>query len=211
MLTARQTFEGETVTDMIAKIVTADPDLNLLPAGTPSSIRLLLESTLNKNAQQRLQHIGDMRLFLDQKFFPATATAATASAGLEPKASRGKLWIVALAALLIAALIPTALYFRSSPPPNAPEMHFELAPQGIAGLVQVSPDGQRLAYLRNFAFSSKTDDILESRDLSGGQATIIVSAPWIAGFLWLADGRIIYTLPEPLATAELPIKDCNFW
>jgi serine/threonine protein kinase len=73
MLTAQQAFGGETTTDMIAKIVTAPPDLSLLPPEIPSSVRLLLESTLNKNPQQRLQHIGDMRLFLDQKLFPSAA------------------------------------------------------------------------------------------------------------------------------------------
>src|SRR5499427_7300609 len=74
MLTARLAFEAETATDMIAKIVTADPDLNLLPPSTPPSIRLLLSATLNKNVHQRLQHIGDMRLFLDQKFFGGGVT-----------------------------------------------------------------------------------------------------------------------------------------
>src|SRR5262249_32500155 len=56
MLVGRQIFEGQTTTDMIAKIVTAPPDLSLLPAATPPSVRLLLEATLNKNPQQRLQH-----------------------------------------------------------------------------------------------------------------------------------------------------------
>ena len=65
MLTARQAFEGETVTDVMANIVTRQPDLNLLPKDTPSSIRLLLSSALNKNASHRLQHIGDARLFFD--------------------------------------------------------------------------------------------------------------------------------------------------
>ena len=49
MLTARQAFEGETVTDVMANIVTRQPDLNLLPKDTPASIRLLLTSALNKN------------------------------------------------------------------------------------------------------------------------------------------------------------------
>src|SRR5436309_7370699 len=86
MLTARHVFEGETATDMIAKIVTSEPDLDLLPRETPPSIRLLLAATLNKNVQQRLQHIGDMRLFLDQKFFPAAA--ATGPVVVERKGSR---------------------------------------------------------------------------------------------------------------------------
>src|SRR5262249_16519628 len=75
MLTARLAFEGETATDMIAKIVTAEPNLDLLPSNTPSSIRLLLSATLNKNVHQRLQHIGDVRLFLDQKFFAGAGAA----------------------------------------------------------------------------------------------------------------------------------------
>ena len=39
MLTARQAFEGETITDIMANIVTRQPDLNLLPKNTPPSIR----------------------------------------------------------------------------------------------------------------------------------------------------------------------------
>jgi eukaryotic-like serine/threonine-protein kinase len=70
MLTARQAFDGETITDMLAKIVTGQPDFNLLPTNLPSSIRPLLETTLSKNISQRLQHIGDVRLFLDPKIFP---------------------------------------------------------------------------------------------------------------------------------------------
>ena len=35
MLTAQQAFSGETVTDVMAKIVTSAPDLNLLPKDTP--------------------------------------------------------------------------------------------------------------------------------------------------------------------------------
>ncbi|HZI51339.1 MAG TPA: serine/threonine-protein kinase, partial [Terriglobia bacterium] len=35
MLTGRQAFEGETVTDIVAKIVTAPPDLERLPPNTP--------------------------------------------------------------------------------------------------------------------------------------------------------------------------------
>src|SRR5499433_3308012 len=87
MLTARLAFEGETATDMIAKIVTAEPNLDLLPPNTPSSIRLLLAATLNKNVNQRLQHIGDMRLFLDQKFFAGAAAAGPVAADVKRKST----------------------------------------------------------------------------------------------------------------------------
>src|SRR5215831_11938899 len=72
MLTGRLAFEGETATDIMAKIITGEPDLKLLPPDVPAPMRLLLTATLNKNSQQRLQHIGDARLFLDQSLLPAS-------------------------------------------------------------------------------------------------------------------------------------------
>ena len=100
MLTARQAFEGETATDIMAKIVTSPPDLALLPPETPSSTRMLLATALNKNATQRLQHIGDSRLFLD-----GTLAAGPAQSDVrERRQSRGKLAIAALAFAL--ALLP---------------------------------------------------------------------------------------------------------
>src|SRR4029079_10625105 len=38
MLAGRQAFSGETVADIVAKIVTSTPDLNLLPNDTPRSM-----------------------------------------------------------------------------------------------------------------------------------------------------------------------------
>ncbi len=142
MLTAKQAFDGETVTDMLARIVTGQADFTLLPPGTPSSIRLLLETTLNKNAALRLQHIGDVRLFLDPNILAAAGTPAVAA-----KSKSSTVLIAVLTLLLLAALIPAALYFRSSPPLPAAEMHFELLPPGLLGGISVSNDGKQIAYV----------------------------------------------------------------
>ena len=112
MLTAKQAFSGETVTDIMAKIVTSPPDLEQLPKTTPPSVRLLLSSVLNKNATQRLQHIGDSRLFLEGTLIPAEATAGAP----QKQSKRGKLVVAALVAALVVVAIPAVLYFRSSPP-----------------------------------------------------------------------------------------------
>jgi serine/threonine protein kinase/Tol biopolymer transport system component len=145
MLTGKQAFEGETFTDIAARIVSGQPDMDLLPASVPRSVRLLLDSTLNKNQSQRLQHIADMRLFLDQKLFPPVGTGAVATH--ENTSDRGKFWIAAFAILLIAALVPTALYFRRPSQHEVP-MRFEIALPVIAGgQFSVSPNGARLAYV----------------------------------------------------------------
>jgi len=187
MFTARQAFDGETATDMIAKIVTGAPDLDQLPANVPSSIRLLLESTLNKNPQQRLQHIGDMRLFLDQKFFPSAAnTPATASVVVERKSSRG-LVIAAFVAGLILALIPAVLYFRTAPPADAPEMHFELSLPGIVGLPALSPDGRSIVYV------SQAEDgrFLWVRSLGGQTSQKLAGTENTQAAAWSPDSRYL--------------------
>src|SRR5262249_4415500 len=53
MLTARQVFEAETSTDIIAKIVAGQPIWDLLPQETPTSIRILLKTVLNKEPKDR--------------------------------------------------------------------------------------------------------------------------------------------------------------
>jgi hypothetical protein len=98
------------------------------------------------NQRPRLPHIADMRLFLDQRFFPPAGAAVTA--GLESTSGRQRLWTILLAVLLIAALVPAALYFRTPSQPVPPQMRFEIAlPAAQAANFVVSPDGQRLAYV----------------------------------------------------------------
>src|SRR5262249_50781034 len=133
MLVGRKPFEAETTTDMFAKIVTAQPDFRLLPVATPRSVRLFIEATLNKDPQERLQHVGDMRLFLNERFF----SQATDSAVIDPKqresVSRKKL-IASVALVVFVALIAATLYFRSLPETTPPQMLFDLVLPNIVGV-----------------------------------------------------------------------------
>jgi hypothetical protein len=54
MLTGQRAFDGETVSDTLAKILERDPDWTLLPTRTPIAVRKLLERCLKKNAKDRL-------------------------------------------------------------------------------------------------------------------------------------------------------------
>jgi len=142
MLTARQAFDGETVTDVMAKIVTTPPDLQLLPKATPASIRMLLSATLNKNAAQRLQHIGDIRLFLDGSLVDAATKEQTTP---PQKSFVGKLLIVALVLATAAAAILRTLYFRKAP--SSPDvMKFEMTFPNLTGQPLLSPDGKLTSY-----------------------------------------------------------------
>ena len=60
MLTGRQTFAGETTTDVLAKIVECDPDWTALPPATPPAVTTLLLRCLEKDPKRRLRDIGDV-------------------------------------------------------------------------------------------------------------------------------------------------------
>jgi serine/threonine-protein kinase len=64
MLTGRVLFAGETVTDVIAAVVTLEPDLGELPDQTPRAIRQMLSRCLRKDPRARLPDIGSARLEL---------------------------------------------------------------------------------------------------------------------------------------------------
>ena len=62
ILTGRRAFGGETVSDTLAAILRADPDLAALPEDTPRAVRRLLTRCLHKDPRLRLHHVGDARL-----------------------------------------------------------------------------------------------------------------------------------------------------
>jgi serine/threonine-protein kinase len=64
-LTGRQAFEGETVSDTIARILEREVDYSSLPAQTPPRGRALLQRCLQKDEKQRLRDIGEARLELE--------------------------------------------------------------------------------------------------------------------------------------------------
>ena len=73
MLTGRQAFEGETLSDTLASLLKTDPPWTLIPADVPSSIRWLLHRCLVKDPRQRIRDMGDVRLALDGGNDPAPA------------------------------------------------------------------------------------------------------------------------------------------
>src|SRR5262252_1398786 len=64
MLTGKQAFTGEAVTDTLAAVIKEEPDWSLLPAATPVRLRVLLLRCLQKDPRQRLRDIGDARISL---------------------------------------------------------------------------------------------------------------------------------------------------
>ncbi|MEP7028317.1 MAG: serine/threonine-protein kinase, partial [Candidatus Eisenbacteria bacterium] len=82
-LTGKQAFAGETVSDLIAHILTGEPDWAALPAATPPRLRELLRRCLEKDARRRLRDMGDARIELEEVLSPrGSASSAAVSASV---------------------------------------------------------------------------------------------------------------------------------
>jgi serine/threonine protein kinase len=66
MLTGRQMFGGETVSDTLAAVLKTDPDWARLPPEAPPAIRRLLRRALERDRKRRLPDIADARLEIDE-------------------------------------------------------------------------------------------------------------------------------------------------
>jgi serine/threonine-protein kinase len=84
MLAGRSAFPGETVTDIIAAVVTRDADWTALPAATPASIRRLLARCLEKDPKRRLRDIGDVRFEIDETIARGFSDARSAEVMSSP-------------------------------------------------------------------------------------------------------------------------------
>ena len=66
LLTGKQAFEGETISDTIAAILEKEPDWAKLSESTPIKIRDLLRRCFQKGTNQRLHDIADARIEIEE-------------------------------------------------------------------------------------------------------------------------------------------------
>ena len=84
MLSGRALFAGETTTDIIAAVVTREPDLGVLPAATPPRVRVLIARCLIKDPKQRLRDIGEARIAIDRAIANPESRASHDEPGIAP-------------------------------------------------------------------------------------------------------------------------------
>jgi len=150
VLTGKQAFKGETVTESLAAVIMKDPDWSQLPAATPIRVRVLLQRCLQKDPKQRLRDIGDARISLDEVLAGAPEPAASLVAVGRPVKKPWQMWIVSGVACLLA--LATAafafLYFHQRPPSvRAMRLEITLPERSNPFGVTVSPDGSKLAFI----------------------------------------------------------------
>src|SRR5438105_2634598 len=117
MLAGQRPFEGDEISDTLASILKSEPAWPRLPADTPPAIHRLLKRSLQKDRHQRLQHIGDARLEIEEALQPPAPPFIDHPASLSRRA-RLAVPVVLAAAIAVGA----GVGWKAAQPPRASEL-----------------------------------------------------------------------------------------
>ena len=169
-LTGRRAFRGETTTEVLAAVIERPPDLAALPGETPIQIVTLLERCLRKDHKNRLRHIGDAKIEIQD--------AAEQPLALKPGRPQHTTRRMVMGSLAGAALgAATMQAFRSKNKGASDERVTRFAMQLPEGIfppsfnvrMALSPDASSLVYSIGIARSERLllrrSDRLDSADL----------------------------------------------
>lgn len=139
MTTGRRLFEGETMSDTIAAVLTREPDLT----NVPSQLQRLVRRCLARDPRSRLRHIGDAMSLIDDS--PTTATR-------EQSSRWRSLAVITLLIVLAAMTLSLGWLLARRPDVAAPVTTFYVdAPPGAAFNYTYtgsapSPDGRHIVF-----------------------------------------------------------------
>ena len=173
MLTGRQTFPGDTVSDVLASILAREPDLRAVPRNLNPKIEELIRRCLVKNRKDRLHAIADVRVEIETiiadpyglKFHAARGT------GRRPLWKRALPFVISVVLVVITAAVVWNL--RPAPQPTAIARFSVALPEGQAwtnarsNLVAISSDGASIVYAANRQLYLRTLADMEARPIQG--------------------------------------------
>jgi serine/threonine protein kinase/Tol biopolymer transport system component len=152
MLTGRRPFEGDVISETIAKVLKGQPDWQALPKSTPPAVRRLLRRCLTPAPSHRLRSAGDAAIDLRD-------AAAELVSPIEQIGTRSAVRVsavfkgaFAVFTLLTAVLIGYILYLSASrDSADDFSMHnaeiVQLTTTGRAERPAISPDGKYVVYV----------------------------------------------------------------
>ena len=227
MLTRRRLFEGETVSDVVAAVLTRPIDLAALPPDTPARVRELVARCLERDPKRRLRDIGEARIALE---LPDTAPAGvgrpidssllsslSASSAYTPAAApvRRTLvpgWAAVIAGLIVAAgFVASGMLARPAATADAAATPFllEIGPppegdfvvEGNVGAIIIAPDGTSVA----FAVQTPGGNRLFVRNLATGETRQVPGTIGVQYPFWSPDSRKVgfFSAASKLMTVAL--------
>jgi len=179
MVTGKQLFEGETVSDSLAAVLTREPDWTHVPA----KVHRLLRACLEKDTKKRLRDIGDSGRLLDTE----VATAAPS----RPRFGKAG-WIAAVVLAAALAVVFWIAYRETPPVERVVRLSISLPENSNANFLSLSPDGRRLALV----VGRNGDYRLYVRALDSGELQPLSGTANAETPFWSPDSRFIAFFAE---------------
>ncbi len=192
MLTGRRAFPGDEIADVLAAVLTRDPEWTLLPAGLSPDVSTLLRLCLHKERAQRLRDIGDAWLALNGAFDRAGSRAAQTAAPHRPAWKRALPFVAtAIVAALLTGLVAWSLWPISE---ISATTRFEyvlpegqLLPATQRPAIAASADGRSFIYQTTAGVFQRALGQLEARLILGAEEfwyapVVSPDGRWVAFF-----------------------------
>ena len=225
LLTGKRAFEGETITETLAKILESEPEWKALPDNTPWRIRELLHRCLTKDPHDRLDGIANLRIEIKLALSEPTTVAPVGlvSAVQSPLWKRILPWTVtaSIAVLSIitvwnlirpeSSVITRLSIVTPTTAPVASTRHSDVA---------ISPDGRRIIFRALHEGSSQ----LYVRSLSALEAYPILGtegvdrefffSPDSQWVVFVVDGKqrkVSISGGAPVTLCDTPFQEGGYW
>jgi serine/threonine-protein kinase len=176
MLTGRQTFPGETATDVIASVIAREADFSLLPSNVHPKVKEVILRCLAKNRKERWHAVADIRFELESIRKDPHGIQLLDARHVE----RQPLWrriipvgVTALVLVLVGVAATLAI-LGSRPETLSVVTRFPvLLPEGQhfsnmgRPVLAISPDGTNLVYIADRQFYLRTMGNVNPRPIQG--------------------------------------------
>jgi serine/threonine-protein kinase len=200
MLTGRQLFKGETVSETLAAVLMREPEFSTLPQNLHPRIRFLLERCLEKQAKNRCHDISDVRVDIQKVLADPSGVSGQSVATREGRTRLRLMLPWVAAAIVLTGIIVGVAVWKLKPPeprqvvrfdcqlPEGQQLTAKLIPgtEGNQELPFFSPDGQWIGYF------SPSDGKLKKISINGGAPVVLCSVTGLAGATWQKDNTVVF-------------------
>ena len=217
MLSGRQVFTGETVSETLAAVIKSEPEWNSLPPNLHPRIRLMLERCLEKDPKRRYGAINDAWVDIEKVLSDPGGVYAQPITSESPQKKLRTILPWVAAAIVIAGIAVWLL--KPTPPPEPkqvivseyvlPEDQQLFQDRFIGNNLAISTDGSQMAYSTTEGIYIRSMNERDARLITGSErnASSLFFSPdgqWI-GYFSSSDQK----LKKISVTGGTPMKLCT--
>jgi eukaryotic-like serine/threonine-protein kinase len=190
MLTGRQAFAGDSISEILASVLKSDVDFTLLPSTLNPRTRELLRRCVEKNPKNRWHAAADLRVELESSMNAAVPAVPITSSRFG--------WKYAAIVIVVLALLGLAVddFIQHKRETSAPRtvskfaitVPLDMLSNFLSRVIAISPDGTQIVYQTKGKLLLRSIGDFDSKPIPGAEDTIATTTPTFS-----PDGRsVIY-------------------